>query len=365
MRLVIAALLLIATTVEAFTTTPPSLFLTQQTRRRSFPLVQSTVTEEERMTENDEEILFGEAEDLSRRPVDKFGNVLTDSSKRPNPLDHANDPIINKLHTVRDTISSCPELWLELEKVVPNLRAVLDEHLCDVTVDQTFAEFSVTVQKSAAVFQSLGVKKGTNVAILGENSANWLMVDQGIQLAGGASAVRGADAPLDELRYIYEHSDSAGIVVLQGPRLLQRLAKDASDGSLGLSNEKYGKVKTVVLMHREKKSDADIAEMASGLNIDVQVFADLVEAAEPIQNRPKLTKSDLSTIVYTSGTTGNPKGVMLTHGNLLHQTGHRLAPTKPYEEGEPLPGECMLALLPGKLSNQLAVYSNASRCQQF
>ena len=37
---------------------------------------------------------------------------------------------------------------------------------------------------------------------------------------------------------------------------------------------------------------------------------------------------------------------MLTHGNLLHQTEHRLGPSRPYEDSEALPGECMLALLP-------------------
>ena len=37
---------------------------------------------------------------------------------------------------------------------------------------------------------------------------------------------------------------------------------------------------------------------------------------------------------------------MLTHGNLLHQVGHRLSPTKPYDEAEPLPGELMISLLP-------------------
>ena len=39
---------------------------------------------------------------------------------------------------------------------------------------------------------------------------------------------------------------------------------------------------------------------------------------------------------------------MLTQGNLLHQTGHRLGPSLPYEESEPLPGEKMLSLLPGE-----------------
>jgi long-chain acyl-CoA synthetase len=36
---------------------------------------------------------------------------------------------------------------------------------------------------------------------------------------------------------------------------------------------------------------------------------------------------------------------MISHGNLLHQTGHRLAPTKPWAEGEPIPGDLMLSLL--------------------
>ena len=84
------------------------------------------------------------------------------------------------------------------------------------------------VQTSASMFQNMGLtQKGTNVAIFAENSARWLMVDHGIQLAGGVSAVRGADAPMDELRYIYEHSDSAGIAVLQGPRLLEKLYKES------------------------------------------------------------------------------------------------------------------------------------------
>lgn len=347
---ILVAVGLLAVSIDAFSV--------QRAASRFGRLTQTnSAVDKELLTSEDEEILFGAGLErdppfpVAHRKLDKFGNILPDKTHTPNPLDHASDPLINKLHTMRDVLPSCPQLWMELEKHCPNLRAVLDEHLCDEKIDLTFAEMSQMVQKSASVFSDLGVKKGVNVAILGENSAKWLIVDHGIQLAGGASAVRGADAPLDELRYIYEHSDSAGVAVLQGPRLLDKLAKDAKAKGfpkLGLSNASHGQVKTIILLQREKKSHEEIANMADELGVEIRLFSDLLDQAAPIDasRRPKLTRDDLATIVYTSGTTGRPKGVMLTHGNLLHQTGHRLAPSKPYEESEPLPGETMVSLLP-------------------
>jgi non-ribosomal peptide synthetase component F len=293
---------------DAFTLPP------QQNQQRGLwrapPLIAATtVTGEDLLTEQEEEILFGVevggATAVDSRKRDKFGNVLSHQKGPRNRLDHANDPLINKLHTLRETATSCPQLWLELGQTCPNLRAVLDEHMCDCKIEQTFGEFATTIQKSAAVFAELGIAKGKNVAVFAENSAVWLMVDQGLQLAGGASAVRGADAPLDELRYIYEHSDSAAIAVLQGPKLLQKLMGKGDD--LGLQNDKYGKAKTILLMHREKKSDEEIQKLASKLGVKIHVFADLMKSAAPRKSFPALSLSDLATIVYTSGTTGRPK----------------------------------------------------------
>lgn len=201
---------------------------------------------------------------------------------------------------MRETVQSCPEIWKELAQACPNNRALVDDHLCDTKIDYTFAQMEDRVRRSAAAFQSLGVKKGVNVAVLGENSAMWLIVDHGIQLAGGASAVRGADAPLDELRYIYEHSDSAGIAVLQDVGLLKKLAKDAKAkglGALGLSNDSFGDVKTVVLMHKGKASDDELKALGDESGVEVKVLSELLDATEPAKygDLPSIGKSDLST----------------------------------------------------------------------
>lgn len=318
-------------------------------------LFTTTKPSETRLTVEEEELLFGEDRPLypaSHRRKSKTGNILKDPKVPLNPLDHSStDPLINKLRTIREVLTNCPTLWSELAQNCPDKRALLDEHMCDTTIDVTFQQMNVLVHKSAAVFRNLGITKGTHVAILGENSARWLMADHGIQLAGGVSAVRGADAPMDELRYIYNHSDSAGVAVLQGPRLLQKLLADSKTKGMtgvGLSNEKYGPVKSIILMHREKKTDEEIEKMELEAGVSIKVFADLLEQTVPIAANqiPDVGRNDLATIVYTSGTTGSPKGVMLSHGNLIHQLGHRLSPTRPYEETEPLPGECMVSILP-------------------
>ena len=266
---------------------------------------QQSDTETEELSQEDEDVLFGDSSsapfDYPSKTLGRSGIGQADNSQQLNTLDFASDPLINKLRTVRETLINCPELWAEVAKLCPERPALVDRHLCDEKLNLSFKDMSEIVQKSATVFADLGVKKGNNVAVLGENSARWLMIDHGIQMAGGASAVRGADAPVDELLYIYEHSDSAGIAAIQGPRLLKKLTKHAKENdleSLGLANESHGPVKTVVLMHREKHSDEDIAKLAEEAGVEVKVFADLLEKASPISanRRPKLSPSDIATI---------------------------------------------------------------------
>ena len=161
--------------------------------RQVLIVMQDTETETEGMNEQDENILFGAQSNNSdlRRHKSKTGNLLQSTNTQLNHLDHSSsNPLINKLHSMRSTLESCPQIWSELAKSCPEKLALYDDHLCDERVKLTFDEANVAVKKSAAIFQNLGVSKGTNIAILGENSGNWLLVDHGIQLAGGISAVR-------------------------------------------------------------------------------------------------------------------------------------------------------------------------------
>ena len=72
---------------------------------------------------------------------------------------------------MRETVSSCPAIWKELAASCPDNTALIDEHLCDEKIDLTFADMEDKVRRSAAAFKNLGVTKGVNVAVLGENSA--------------------------------------------------------------------------------------------------------------------------------------------------------------------------------------------------
>eukprot|EP00567_Pseudictyota_dubia_P001107 CAMPEP_0197467240 /NCGR_PEP_ID=MMETSP1175-20131217/65465_1 /TAXON_ID=1003142 /ORGANISM="Triceratium dubium, Strain CCMP147" /LENGTH=188 /DNA_ID=CAMNT_0043003303 /DNA_START=286 /DNA_END=848 /DNA_ORIENTATION=- len=148
------------------------------------PAVEEEV--EEAMSELDEEILFGDSFPGSssnvakdppypgrHRKKSKSGALLPDRTlpKSLSTLDHStSNPLVNKLRTMRDTATTCPGLWKDLAEHNPDGIAVIDNHLCDTKIKYTNKQMEERVRRSAAVFRDLGVKRGTKVAVLGENS---------------------------------------------------------------------------------------------------------------------------------------------------------------------------------------------------
>ena len=166
-----------------------------------------------------------------------------------------------------------------------------------------YQQLSQLISTAASAFKSFGIRKGDVVAFFSENSPRWLIADQGIMRLDAINAVRGASAPLDELRYIIRDSGAIAIVV-QTAELWEKL---------DLPIEVKDQFKLVLQL--EGESRPGVLTWDSFLKAGKQSTP-----VDPNQSRGiDSARSSIATVLYTSGTTGQPKGVPLTHANLLHQ----------------------------------------------
>ncbi|MFZ9974626.1 MAG: AMP-binding protein, partial [Vulcanococcus sp.] len=171
---------------------------------------------------------------------------------------------------------------------------------------------------------ALGVKPGDVVALFSENSPRWLVADQGLMRLGAADAVRGSGAPVEELRYIAADSGAVALV-LESAELLTRLK---------LSSELLGQLRFVVLLQGDRGSVVPVLPCFTWEELMAQ------GAKAPAPAWPEGGEQRLATVLYTSGTTGQPKGVPLSHANLLHQLRHLGVAVAPQ------PGDRVLSVLP-------------------
>lgn len=103
------------------------------------------------------------------------------------------------------------------------------------------------VLQAAAGLHALGLRKGDHVSLFSENSAKWLVAEQGCAKNGVTTAVRGATAPVDELQYIYNHSDSKAVVLQVRQRRLPHHHPSARFPSARLPVAEYGGLCPVLL----------------------------------------------------------------------------------------------------------------------
>ena len=165
-----------------------------------------------------------------------------------------------------------------------------------------YADLGNRVRRFALGLRALGIERGDRVALLSENRPEWVIADLAILAAGGVSVPIYPTLPPGQVAYILGDSGAKAVVASDAKQVEKaELAKASSQ-----------ELRFVIAMD---------AQAAQG---DVHSFDAILQQgdeAKPEESfetrRDAVGPDDLMSIIYTSGTTGNPKGVMLTHGNMV------------------------------------------------
>jgi long-chain acyl-CoA synthetase len=165
-------------------------------------------------------------------------------------------------------------------------------------------EFRAAVEEISMGLRALGVSRGDKVAIVSENRPEWAFADLATLCTGAADATIYPTLTAAQVHYILDDSESKVAFV----------SNAAQAAKVAEVRARLPRLQHVVRF--------DPAPMPGTTSLD-ELRAKGREALATDRDAVRrqaatLTKDDLATLIYTSGTTGDPKGVMLTHANLLH-----------------------------------------------
>ncbi|MER2191608.1 MAG: fatty acid--CoA ligase family protein [Solibacillus sp.] len=185
--------------------------------------------------------------------------------------------------------------------------------------DTSYGEFEQTVGRFAAALQNLGVQKGDHVAFLLGNTPHYLISLYAVMRIGATAIPVNPMYTADEISYILKNGDVKVVIALD---LLLPLVEAGVHG--------LPQVEHYIICETTPDIGEKVAALSDAAKQKTTLFMQLLSTAAASVEPVVVADDDTAIILYTSGTTGHPKGAMLTHKNLYSNArdiGHYLQMT--------------------------------------
>jgi len=165
-------------------------------------------------------------------------------------------------------------------------------------VDYTWRQMLDQARRMAAHLKSLDVKPGARIAMLSKNCAHFFMVELAVWMAGGTTVAIFPTESAENVRYVLEHSEASLLFV--------------------------GKLDTWEQQSSAVPAGLPCIALPLAPQTAFDTWDSIIARTEPLGGRPARDADDLAMLLYTSGSTGQPKGVMQSFGRITRVTECRI-----------------------------------------